>query len=479
MEKHLFKKSILALSLGVAPMLAHADTTADILRQLAAVQAKVHQLETQLHAQQQQISANEKTAHDTASEADHTAVKVTGIEDANESAGLKGLKISGMIAPAYVYNRDQQASSFVFLNRSNGSPSAFSLYNYDNSYFGDTYIDFQKTTEGGTLWHLTLAPDRGAGVMVNGNSIVNEASVAVPVAHDTKLIAGQIPDWEGYEVPWDNQNKAITHNLLFDFTEMGTYTGVGIDKTVGLWEWKTMLANINSPRYYYGGQGGRAPAVVFRADRFWPSDGFEDVGFWALIGKVPNIAVGPSGSPLFPTGTSSAAMFEIDGSRAEGDWGYYGQFSAGQQTGAAFNGGTARWYGMSALVTRNFTPRLLGFARFDYLNDSKNGGGLPGGYIDVSGTGNSGTPADSFNSVNGFGPGYVQDAGGNWVMGDPNRGANRYALSLGWNYQLTHSTTLKMEYRYDRSSLNTFYKVSNQGFTKNNSLLAGSVVVSF
>ena len=463
-----FRLSILTLSLGLAPAIAMADSNADILKEIDALKAKVQQLEAQ-------VQANQKATEEAAQVANHADVQVSGIKQQTDKSGLKGLTVTGMIAPAYVYNQDQQASSFVFLNRSNGNPGAYSLYNYDNSYFGGAYIQFQKVTEGGTKWTLNLAPDRGAGSVFNGSSIVHEASVALPLNDSTKLIAGQIPDWEGYEYTWDNQTKTITHNLLFDFTEVTAYTGVGLDVTSGNWEWKTMLANVNSPRYYYGGNGGRAPALVFRADYSIPGYDSAGVGFWGLVGKVPN-----ANTAAFPSGTSSTATFEADGYYNKGNWGYYGQVSAGRQTGAAYNGDTAKWYGLSGLATYNFTPRFLGFARLDYLNDSKNGGGLIGGYMNsASGIGASGTSADSFNSVNGFGPGYVNDGSGNWAIVDPNTGANRYALSLGWNYLLTQSTTLKMEYRYDRSNLNTFYNVSDGTYKKANNLLAASLVVSF
>ena len=463
-----FKLTVLAASLGLAPALAHADTNADILKELQALKAKVQQLEDQVKTQQAQIEENQKATAEATKESDHTAVKVTGLEDANESSGLKDFKVSGMIAPAYVYNQDQQASSFVFLNRSNASAGGSTIYNYDNSYFGGAYIDFQKKTAGGVNWHLTLAPDRGAGSLMNGNSIVHEASVSLPLNNDTKLIAGQIPDWEGYEYTWDNQTKPITHNLLFDFTELTAYTGAGVDQSVGNWEWKSMIANMNSPRYYYGGAGGRAPAVVFRADYSVPGYDNADIGFWGMVGKLPNYSVDANGNPLFATGTSTAQMFEVDGYLTKGDWGYYGQAGYGRQTGAANNGGDARWWGLSGMLTYNFTPRFLGFARGDYINDSRNGGGLPGG---------GGFGADG---INGFGPGYVYDpVAGSWSVVDPNTGANRYALSLGWNYLLTESTTLKMEYRYDRSNLNTFYNVSDGSYKKSNNLLAASLVVSF
>ncbi|CUA93772.1 DUF3138 family protein [Thiomonas bhubaneswarensis] len=474
-----FKLTVLAASMGLAP-LAHADTNADILNELQALKAKVQQLEAQVKAQQTQITDNQKATDEATQTANHADVQVSGIKQETESSGFKGLKVSGMIAPAYVYNQDQQASSFVFLNRSNGDPGAYSLYNYDNSYFGGAYIQFQKETAGGVMWNLTLAPDRGNGVNMNGNSIVNEASVAIPLNNDTKLIAGQIPDWEGYESVWDNQTKPITHNLLFDFTELLTYTGVGLDQSVGNWEWKAMVANMNSPRYYYGGDGGRAPAVVFRADYTPPGYDNADIGFWGMVGKLPNSNVAADGTtPLFPTGTSTAQMFEVDGYLTQGDWGYYGQLGYGQQTGAAYNGGKAKWWGASGMLTYNFTPRFLGFARADYLNNSSNGGGLPGGYMNASSSVDA-LGGSAFNGINGFGPGYTYDpVAGAWTITDPNKGANRFALSLGWNYLLTESTTLKMEYRYDRANLATFYNVSDGTYKKSNNLLAASVVVSF
>lgn len=308
-----FRLSILTLSLGFAPAIAMADTNADILKEIDALKAKVQQLEAQ-------VQANQKATEEAAQVANHADVQVSGIKQQTDKSGLKGLTVTGMIAPAYVYNQDQQASSFVFLNRSNGSPSNGTIYNYDNSYFGGAYIQFQKVTEGGTKWNLTLAPDRGAGTLMNGQSIVHEASVALPLNDSTKLIAGQIPDWEGYEYTWDNQTKTITHNLLFDFAEVTAYTGVGLDMTSGNWEWKTMLANVNSPRYYYGGNGGRAPALVFRADYSIPGYDSAGVGFWGLVGKVPN-----ANTAAFPSGTSSTAMFEVDGYYNKGNWGYTGK----------------------------------------------------------------------------------------------------------------------------------------------------------
>ena len=48
---------------------------------------------------------------------------------------------------------------------------------------------------------------------------MHEASVSVPLTDlQTRFIAGQIPDWTGYEITLQPRcNKLITHNLLFDF----------------------------------------------------------------------------------------------------------------------------------------------------------------------------------------------------------------------------------------------------------------------
>jgi len=59
------------------------------------------------------------------------------------------------------------------------------------------------------------------------------------------------------------------------------------------------------------------------------------------------------------------------------------------------------------------------------------------------------------------------------------KGANRYALAVGFNYLLTPNTTLKAEYRLDRANLPVFLDTKDGSFRKSNSLLGASVVVSF
>jgi hypothetical protein len=493
--KSKFGLSMVALSLGFAPALAHADTNAQILKELKALQAQVEQLQAKvqaqdaqlqaqgakvqaqdatLKAQQSQVASAAAAADDASSQADHNAVQITGLKGAAKRTGMDGMTVTGMIAPAYVYNQDQQNSSFVFLNRSNGSAGGSTLYNYDNSSFGMANIQFQKVMSDGTKWTLNLVPDRGAGTLMNGNSIINEASVSMPINGDdsTRLIAGQIPDWEGYEYVFDNQTYAVTHNLLFDFAELSAYTGAGVDITRGSWEWKALVGNMDAARYYYNtaagtaGTGGRAPGAVFRVDYTPSSYDNADIGAWAMIGKLPNANSAGAG---VSNGTSAAQMFEVDAYLTHAAWGYYGQISYGKQAGAAYNGGDAKWWGLSGTLTYNFTPRFLGFARADYLNDSANGGGLQGG-AEFSTLG-------SPDGVNGFGPNPATcDATGANCTGN---GANRYALSFGTNYQISKSTKLKLEYRYDGANMPVFWNTAGANYKKSNNLLAAGLAVSF
>ena len=94
--------------------------------------------------------------------------------------------------------------------------------------------------------------------------------------------------------------------------------------------------------------------------------------------------------------------------------------------------------------------------RLDYLANKKNGGGLLGF-----------TFADD---RNGIGPD---------INGDPDKGANRTALSIGLSYAFNLETTIKAEYRLDRANLPVFLDVKSGGYRKSNNLFGTSVVVAF
>jgi hypothetical protein len=404
-----------------------------------------------------------------ARELNRIAVKTEALQDNFADQGFKGLKITGQMDPTYIYNKGQHDGSFVFLNRLD--PAGVTRYTYDNSYFGMLVIDFAKETESGTLWKLTLAPERGTGALINSGSIVHEASVSIPLTDlQTRLWIGQIPDWTGYEITLPAGNKLITHNLLFDFMAPTAYTGAVLDVKSGKWWVRGGLANFNTAR---NTPGNNTPALIYRAD--YSKGEFDGFGFSGLHGKGPNYA---ADSELFPddAGKNTAVnLLEFDAYFTRGDWSLFGQASWGQQKKAAIYNTDgvlrdARWWGLSGTAAFKFTPRLEGVVRVDYVNDAHNGGGLLGYSFD--------------DGINGIGRGQVLDSetGDVSVAGDPSQGSNRYALALGLNYRVNENSTFKVEYRLDGANQSVFAQQNGAtvtGYKKTNHLLGASMVVSF
>ncbi len=474
----LWKPAALALAVAAAcPGAALAQSNEELLKELRALKERVGQLEQKLTEQMAGKPAPVAaatapapagmTAQETA-DFNRIAVKTEALEDNIEALGYKGLKISGQMDPTFVYNRAQDRAGFQFLNRV-GSGG----YNYDNSYFGMAMIDFQKEMEGGVKWRLTLAPNRGAGAVFDGDSVVHEASVSVPLGDlRTRLIAGQIPDWSGYEYLPPTQNKLITHNLLFDFTLPTAYTGAGVELTRGKWIAKGVVANMNTSSKL---SGDKTPVFAYRVD--YAKGEYSGFGFAGVHGKAANFRANDElRNPITGAGydarDSSLHLFEIDAYFVRGDWTVQGQLTYGQQKNGAITADPvtgelrdSRWYGASVLAAYKITPRLEGIARLDYLNNRKNGGGLLG-Y----------TFADD---RNGIGPdGTLGCAITGWVDGCEN-GANRMALSLGVGYLFNANTTLKAEYRIDRASQPVFLYSGDGSYRKSNHLFGASVVLSF
>ena len=416
--------------------------------------------------------------------------------DQQSAAGIKGLRIAGGFDPVYIANRAKGTSSFAFLNNFVNTNGSGETYSYDNSYFGMAYLDFQKEMEdGGTKLRLTLAPSKSAGSNYNWGNIVHEASFSVPTTDaQTRFIGGQMPDVSGYE-PYINTYVGansltsnllypgygeyfITKNMLFDFTAITTYTGVGMDITRGPWETKLILANANSARNDVNNVNcpvGVAPSatqctsspvrsptliynVTYAQDEFW---GFEFTGY---EGKVANAVLG---------GTSRLDQFEIDGNYTKGDFNGNLQFTVGRQADAAFNGGNSQWWGVSALASQRVTPKLTLAARADYLNNQKNGGGIFNLYNNGPAAVGEG-PAYVGDFVNGFGAGDPNAAG--W---DANKGANRYSLSFSGTYRLTPNVALRTEFRHDHASTAAFYYYGDQSYKKTNDVLGLQTVVNF
>jgi hypothetical protein len=456
------KLTVLALAAAAALPVA-AQTNAEVLNELKALRERVGQLEQQLKESQARQPAPGTPqwgmTPEQAAELNRLTVKVEAMEDARDEGGFGGLKINGQMQAAYIYNRAQDLAGFQFLD----SVANYG-YNYWNSYIGMALIDFQKEMQDGTRWRLTLTPQRGVGSVIDGYSIVHEASVSVPLTDlQTRFIAGQIPDWSGYEYLQPTLNKLITHNLLFDFTLPTGYIGAGIEHSTGKWVTKAMLAQMNQNANFSAAKGS---VLAFRVD--YARGEYQGFGMAGVYGQAPNF-VNP---PVSGSGNTNLGLFEVDGYFIRGDWTLQGQLSYGYQKDAAItfdangNPQTASWYGLSALAGYKFTPRLEGVGRFDYINNSRNGGGLLGYGID---------------SGNGIGPdgnlGCVQ--GSTAVVAGCDEGANRYALSVGMNYVFNEYTMFKLEARYDWASLPVFYYVNDMSYRKSNSMLGASVVVSF
>lgn len=465
------KLSLLALALGAA-LPAAAQSNEEVLKRLEALQQRVDQLEKELKEAKSKAPGTPGGPQwgmtpEQAAELNRLTVKTEAMEDARDAGGFGGLKISGQMQTAYIYNRAQDLAGFQFLD----SVANYG-YNYWNSYIGMALLDFQKEMSDGTKWRLTLAPQRGVGSVIDGYSIVQEASVSVPLTDlQTRFIAGQIPDWSGYEYLQPTLNKLITHNLLFDFTLPTGYIGAGIDYTSGKWVTKAMLAQMNQNANYSAAKGS---VLAFRVD--YARGEYQGFGVAGVYGQAPNFvngyALDANGDPTGSPSNTNLGLIEVDGYFIRGDWTVQGQLSYGYQKDAAItanaSGGlqTASWYGLSTLAAYKFTPRFEGVGRFDYLNNSKNGGGLLGYGID---------------SGNGIGPNGSLGCMQGTAAVDPgcNDGANRYALAVGLNYVFNQYTMFKAEARYDWANQPVFLYVDDGGYRKNNTVLGASVVVSF
>jgi hypothetical protein len=466
MHLNRFQTTLLALALSAAFPVA-AQSNAEMLQKFEALQKRVDQLEKELKEAKAKAAAIPTPppgaqwgmTPEQVAEMNRLTVKTEALEDSREESGFLGLKISGQMQAAYIYNNAQDLAGFQFLD----SVANYG-YNYWNSYIGMALIDFQKEMQDGTKWRLTLAPQRGVGSTIDGYSIVHEASVSVPLTDlQTRFIAGQVPDWSGYEYLQPTLNKLITHNLLFDFTLPTGYIGAGIDYTSGKWVTKAMLAQMNQNANYSMAKGS---VLTFRVD--YARGEYQGFGMAGVYGQAPNFVNGYACDDCSPT-NSNLGLFEIDGYFIRGDWTVQGQLSYGYQKDAAItqsaSGGlqTASWYGLSTLAAYKFTPRFEGVGRFDYINNGSNGGGLLGYGQDFG---------------NGIGPDGNLGCDGSYTP-QCNKGASRYALSLGVNYNFNAYTTFKAEARYDWSNLNVFEYLDDGSFRKNNTVLGTSVVVSF
>jgi len=466
----------LAVSALLLAPAVRAQSNDELLKELKALRERVEKLEGQLKAAPAAKPAGAEwgMTPQQLQDFNRIAVKTEALEDAMETQGLKQLKISGYIDPTYIYNQRQRRGGFQLLNPVNAASG--DGYNYDNSYFGVVSLDFQKEMEGGTKFRLTLMPNRGAGSIADssGNSIVHEASLQIPLGDlQTRIIAGQIPDWSGYEYIQPIATKLVTRGLLLDFTEPTAYTGAGMEYIRGKWDVKWLLANYNATKQ---AAKARSPVLAYRVD--YSKGEFNGFGFAGVHGKVANFrAVGDnpvSGTP-YDTASTRLDIFEADAYFIRGDFTWQGQIGVGGQKHAAIAADplsgelrNSHWVGASTLLAYKFIPRWEAVARLDYIKNSKNGGGLLG-YTANDGRNGIGQAIVGTNDGDG--------GDGSAIYGD--KGANRTALALGVNWLYNLNTTFKAEYRFDQASQPVFLDVASGGYRKSNQLFGTSVVVSF
>jgi hypothetical protein len=107
---------------------------------------------------------------------------------------------------------------------------------------------------------------------------------------------------------------------------------------------------------------------------------------------------------------------------------------------------------------------LQTIARFDYINNRDNGGGV---YYN---------PTDALGN-NVFGRERTDELG--TLNADPSIGANFYALSLGTNYAVNANTQWKTELRFDRSTGYNFLDADGLTYKQGKTTLGTALVVSF
>jgi hypothetical protein len=326
-------------------------------------------------------------------------------------------------------------------------------------------IDLQKELDNGIRLRIALAPNRGAGSAIDsGRSIVHEASVLIPLGDSqTRLLAGQIPNWSGYEAALPNQNRLITHNLLFDFTQPRALTGAGAEWVVGQWIVRGLVANIDEG---FRASGQKTPVIAYRVD--WAKGEYRGYGFAGVHGKGPNRANGgTSGGP-----DTTLNLFEVDAYYNGPGWTAQGQLAVGNQIGGAITPDAvtgalrdSRWWGVSGLFTYRLMPRLEAMVRADYLNNSSNGGGLYGSGADAR---------------DGIGPEMIgRGTDGRLLFRNADVGANRYALAVGLNYVFNANVSFKAEYRLDHATLPVFEVINDGNFRRSNHLFGAAMVLSF
>ncbi|MBX9295473.1 DUF3138 family protein [Chromobacterium vaccinii] len=506
MKRLLISAAIAALP-GMAMADAKADEIARLKSQMQKLQQQMAELQKAVEAATAPVGGQKEAAAAGGDDANtelkervaNMELKVDKLNTASTDGPLAGLSVTGYLDPTYIYNRNNNSSGFQFLNHQN-------VYAYSNSTFGDVYLDIKKTFGVGPTApsaEISIMPNRGSGNTLldggSGNNIVNTAVINFPLSDTWTFNAGLMNSFGGYEVQQSNQMVTLTHGLLYDFSDPGSYVGAGFNWSHDVWAWKFLLANeqyrthanlantgTNSANGNPQVKSNNTPTFTARVDYTWSSAldlGWSfNAGRQTLLTSAAQSATSPvpvtngclGGNVGFGYQCVSADPYsnyfftEADASYTLGDIQYNAELDYGQQQKAAWNGSSAQWYGVSLLGHRKWMTESLGkmgaTLRYDYLNNSKNGGG--GGGVALG--------AGGYDGVNGFGVDPACLASGSTDC----KGANRMALTADLLFFPTDQFTLKFEYRHDWASQAVFQR-NDGSMKKGNDMLGAQAVYTF
>ncbi len=342
---------------------------------------------------------------------------------------LSGISISGYIDPTYVYNSRQHISSFFF-----GDKTA--PYRFYHSTFGDLFLNVTKKFSGGGTLDIQIMPNRGYGAGVG--SIINAAYFTVPVTGKFSVIGGQMPAWDGYEPQISTGMYTVTHNLLFGFSEPAFFTGVGGQYASGPYTVQMLVANTWNSAF---NKSFREPTLEYRFS-VAPSSSFS-YGLYGTIGRIAGVATG--------AGPDTRFFNDLDATYTSGPLTLSGQLDHGYQKHGAANGRTAEWYGASVMGNYRFMPMAGLTLRYDYLNDTKNGGHI----------------------VNDPQDGFITDPA------DSNSGTRRQAFTTALLLYPMKHLTVKLEYRHDWANFATFRRGKTGSRHDSDDTLAAQFLFAF
>ena len=356
-----------------------------------------------------------------------------------------GFNISGYVAPTYIYSQDQNISSFYL---GTTAPGPYEYYSTNLGAIGGVQLNVSKTFKDGSGIYLSFMPNMGY------NKPIQKAQFKVPLSDHWTLTGGQVIAWDGYESSYAPTLLTITQSLAYDYIEPGYYTGLGAEYAAGPYSAKFMVGNFNTAfnassktpsfQYYLGYSPSSSP---------W--------SFW-LYGAVADTNTTPAPGPTY-----NLIYNDLDGQYASGPITLGWELFLENASGGAVNGGTGQAWGTELLGNYKLTDAASVTLRYDYFNDTKNGGlasvtGSPGAY----------------NYQGGFAPN----------PNDPNRGPVRQELTVAGLYQFTPELLGKIEYRYDWSDHKTFGLYQNAadaaggslyGLSNHSSLVGVQMVYSF